>query len=509
MKILRLIFSKYFLSVLLLLIQIAALVLIAIIFNDFFPLVNIAVRILGVIVFVIIVNRKQSPEYKLPWIFLVLAFPVFGLLCFIMFGNQRLRPTESRVIHLTEERLNPYFEKSEEEQKELENYLGERIGYENHLLEASGTRGFLHNDITYYEVGEKLWHDLLEELSRAKKFIMMEYFIVDKGLMWDKIHEILKEKAKEGVEIFFMYDDVGCMTMLPSGYYKKLRKEGIKCYKFNKLLPFINGIYNNRDHRKITVIDGLVGFTGGVNLGDEYINVDHRLGHWKDTGLRIKGPAVNNLTKLFLETYSMNANLIIDPDLYINENPIKYENEGYINIFGDGPKPFYDQQVGENNFLNMITSAKKYVYITTPYLIIDNNVTTALKLAAEKGVDVRIITPHIPDKKMVFAMTRSNYKYLRESGVKIYEYTPGFIHAKTAICDDEIAFVGTINLDYRSLTHHFECGAMLVKVPCIEDIKKDFAHIFDVSMLVDDNNVKINWFRKLLAKFLKIFDVLL
>ena len=242
MKILRLIFSKYFLSALLLLIQIALLVLIAIIFNDIFPLVNIAVRILGIIVFIIIVNRKQSPEYKLPWIFLVLAFPVFGLLCFIMFGNQRLRPTESRVIHLTEERLNPYFEKSDEEQKELENYLGERIGYENHLLEASGTRGFLHNDITYYEVGEKLWHDLLEELSRAKKFIMMEYFIVDKGLMWDKIHEILKEKAKEGVEIFFMYDDVGCMTMLPSGYYKQLRKEGIKCYKFNKLLPFINGV---------------------------------------------------------------------------------------------------------------------------------------------------------------------------------------------------------------------------------------------------------------------------
>lgn len=358
--------------------------------------------------------------------------------------------------------------------------------------------------------------DLLIELKRAKKFIFMEYFIIKPGMMWDSIHEVLIDKVKENVDVRIIYDDIGSLGYLESDYYKKLQKEGIKCYKFNPFYPILSGIYNNRDHRKITIIDGKIAYTGGINIGDEYINLKSPYGHWKDSAIKLNGPAVNNLTKMFLEMYNSISKNEEDIEKYIKLNIEENNNNldnintdyGFVHPFGDGPKPIYKEQIAENNFINMINNAKKYVYITTPYLIIDYNLTTSLRSAALKGVDVRIITPHIPDKKIIFNLTRSSYKYLLEAGVKIYEYTPGFIHQKSLIVDDNLAFVGTVNFDYRSLVHHYECGVILYNTDSIKDIYIDIKNIIDESQEITLSNFKMRKIDKLISIILFIFSPL-
>ena len=327
--------------------------------------------------------------------------------------------------------------------------------------------------------------------------------------MWDGIHEILKQKAAAGVEVRVMYDDIGCAGLLPGSYYKKLKKEGIDCVKFNPFRPVVSGIHNNRDHRKITVIDGKVGYTGGVNLADEYINETSRFGHWKDTALKIQGSAVSNLTVLFLQLFDAMRKSFSDFEKYLGTDYESFDEDGYIHPFGDGPKPFYSELVGSNNFINIINSAEKYVWISTPYLIPDYNLLSALRSAAYRGVDVRIITPGIPDKKIIFNMTRSNYKYLLQAGVKIYEYSPGFIHAKEMLADGVTAFVGTVNLDYRSLVHHYECGAVLYKTPCISEIEEGFEETLQASREITDDNFKMNFFASLLNGILDLFSPML
>lgn len=508
MKILKLVFSKYFLSILAFLIQVLLLVFFVAVFNEYFALFQLINAIIGICVFYSIVNKEENPQYKIPWLFLVLFLPVFGVTFYVLFGNAKVSKKEAKLFRAITDKISPFMEETESNNGDILNVLGRWNGIDNYLRNNSHMNGTLGNEIKYYSLGELMWEDLLTELKKAKKYIFMEYFIIDTGIMWDSIHEILTEKAKAGVEVRLLYDDVGCMTMLRSGYYKKLRKEGIQCYKFNKLLPFVSGIYNNRDHRKITVIDGEVGFTGGINLGDEYINKNSRLGHWKDTGVRIKGKAVNNLLCMFLIAYDVQSRQVSDYGKYFIKDHKNYSVTGYVNPFGDGPKPYYKEQVGENNYINLINEAKDYVWITTPYLIIDYNVLSALKNAASKGVDVRIVTPHIPDKKLVLNMTRSYYKPLMEAGVKIYEYTPGFVHAKMLIADGEIAFVGTINLDYRSLTHHYECGAVLFGHSCIKEIETDFKHIFDVSESIPES-FRLKRSARFMNKLLKVFAPML
>ena len=506
MKILRLIFSKWSIGIILLLIQVAAVVLLVLFLNQYFIFFQIASLLLGIIVFFICVNRQENPEYKIPWLFLILALPIFGTLFYIMFSQNHANKKTRKLYKEAGEALYPYIVNNEDNEKVYE-YMGDYQGLARYLKNTSKLGGQLNNDINFYPVGELMWKDMLEALESAKKFILMEYFIVDPGHMWDSIHEILVRKAKEGVKVHLVYDDLGTMTMLKSGYYKTLRKEGIDAHKFNPFVPVVSAVYNNRSHRKIMVIDGEIGFTGGINIGDEYINENDRLGHWKDTGLRIKGSAVNTLTALFFFDFIVAKRQIPDFEFYFNKNPQVFKQEGVIVPFGDGPKPLYKEQIGEENFINILGRAKRYCYITTPYLIIDHHLTHALTDAARRGVDVRIITPHIPDKKMVFCLTRSSYKVLREAGVKVYEYTPGFIHAKMLVSDDDVGFVGTINLDYRSLTHHYECGALLYKTPCLKDIRKDFDHIFEISTLIDDN-FKLSFGAKFINAILSVFRAL-
>ena len=507
MKFLRILFSKWSISAVLLLAQVAAVALVIAFLNEYFYVFQIVSWVIGVAVVLLVVNRRESPEYKIPWLFLVLVLPIFGVLFYLMFSHTRVCKKHQKLYLEAYEALAPYIE-NQAQDEEVYAAMGDRYeGLARYLKSASGLGGSTHNDIKYYPVGELMWEDMLEALRGAKKFILMEYFIIDPGTMWESIHQILVEKAKEGVEVHLVYDDVGTVTMLPSGYYKTLRKEGIDAHKFNPFTPIVSGIYNNRDHRKIMVVDGEVGFTGGINLGDEYINQNDRLGHWKDTGLRVKGSAVNTLAALFFINYLPASGKALDYAKYMNPNPATFDQEGVIVPFGDGPRPLYEEQVGEANYINILSKANKYFYITTPYLIIDHRFTQALKEAALRGVDVRIVTPHIPDKKAVFCITRGSYAALRQAGVKIYEYTPGFVHAKMCICDDVVAFVGTINMDFRSLTHHFECGALLYGHPCLTDIKADFESIFAASQYIDDS-FKLSFGAKLINVLLALFRVM-
>lgn len=509
MKLIKMLFSKIFISFLILLLQVLVFAAAIVIFEQSIFAFQVINTVFGVLIILGIINKKESPEFKLTWLVVVLIVPLFGLLIYCLFANSKMSLKQYKLAIEISARCKKYSELTKAENDAINEFLGDKADIETYLRATAYSRGHLDNEVKYFPVGEAFYADLLAELEKAEKFIFMEYFIIDFGKMWSKILGILTKKAAAGVEVRLLYDDIGCAGLLPGGYYKKLRKAGINSYKFNRFMPVVSGIHNNRDHRKITVIDGKVAYTGGVNVADEYINEKKRFGHWKDTAIRVRGSAVGNFTAMFLHTFDVNSKVKSDYGKYLDLEYEKFEGGGYIHPFGDGPKPFYPEQIGENNYINMLNSAKKYAYITTPYLIPDYTLISALRNAAMRGVDVRIITPAVPDKKIVFNITRSNYKYLLQAGVRIYEYTPGFIHAKGMITDGNAAFVGTINLDYRSLVHHYECGAVLYKAPCIADIIKDFDETLAVSREITEENFKMNFIASLANAVLSLFSPML
>ncbi|MBE6124577.1 MAG: cardiolipin synthase [Erysipelotrichaceae bacterium] len=501
---LKIFFNRFVIISLMILLELYILVLTLTYFNTYYNWVRILGVILSIAVFFHIINRKQIPEFKLPWLFLMIVFPLLGTILYVMFSSNRMTKKQNACFGEIEEEFKKLANISNQNiEKELKEYRG----IDQYLKNTAHTQGHLYNKSKFYRVGEEYYEDLLIELKKAQKFIFMEYFIVEEGKMWNQIYQILVDKVQEGVEVRFLYDDLGCIGKLKGKFYKKMREKGINCCRFNPFKPILSGIHNNRDHRKITVIDGKVAFTGGINLADEYINEKELYGHWKDTGLKIEGSAVTNFTMMFLQMFDVNRLVKSDYKKYLDVKTPKFENEsGCVHPFGCGPAFFYKEQVGENNYLNIINNAKKYLYITTPYLIIDYNISIALKNAAYRGVDVRIVTPSVPDKKIIFNMTRSNYKHLLEAGVKIYEYQPGFIHAKQLICDDNLAFVGTINLDYRSLVHHYECGVMLYNTNSIKEIKDDFNFLFRTSHLKTEENFKMGRFAQFINNILSLFS---
>ena len=309
-----------------------------------------------------------------------------------------------------------------------------------------------------------MYLSMLDDLRKAKKFIFLEYFIIEDGEMWSGIYEILKEKASDGLTVRVLYDDIGCMKTLDSAFDKRLRCEGIDCRRFGRVTPKVSTVHNNRDHRKICVIDAHIAYTGGINIADEYINKKERFGHWKDGGVRISGDAALGFVKLYLQNWNYNSGVCEDMTRFAKEKvehrATKLRDEYFI-PFGSGPAPIYPCSSGKQVFLNIIDQAQHYVFITTPYLVVDFELTESLRGAARRGVDVRIITPAIADKKAVKVMTKSAYPYLLEAGVGIYEYTPGFIHEKLVVSDDLYSVVGSFNFDYRSLAHHFECAVWM------------------------------------------------
>lgn len=470
MKTLKLLFNKVFWVALFVIVQCAIFVISATYLYSYFWYINLFFSLFGVVTFLVIVNAESTPEMKLPWLVLVCLAPLLGCVLYAMFSQNNVKRHYDKNASKNREVFDAAIKESIRLSPTAETFNA--TGLPRLLRENCGFPAMQNTQVTYFPFGEAMFESLLKDLQSAKYFIFMEYFIIEQGKMWNSILEILKQKVSEGVDVRVVYDDIGSARRLRSGYYKKLRKMGISCEKFNPFRPIVSGVHNNRDHRKITVIDGQIAYTGGVNMADEYINHTHPLGTWKDTAIRLNGEGVNAFTLLFLGCYQKLTGKISTPTAFLTAEGVA--DSAFVQPFGTGPKSVYRDGIAESILLNLIYSAQEKLWITTPYFIVSHSIKSALCDAALRGVDVRLITPRIPDKKLVYAMTRSNYAPLLSAGVKILEYAPGFIHAKNVVVDENIAMCGTINLDYRSLSHHFECGAVLYGGQAVSDMRKDF-----------------------------------
>lgn len=506
-KLLKGIFNRTTICILGILIQITYLFFIFWTLGTVFTYSYVLFVILGALIALYIVNSDMNPSYKIAWIIPILLFPIFGVMLFIFFGNShsgdRLRKRMNQYSH--EERL--LLQQNTALMEELDSKEIDAERQANYLYSYGGYPVYTNTQTTYFESGEAKFAAVIEELEKAERFIFLEYFIIQEGKMWNTILEILERKAQQGVDVRVVYDDIGCLLTLPYKYNLELEKKGIKCRVFNKFKPIWSSKMNNRDHRKILVIDGHTAFNGGINLADEYINEYPKHGHWKDTAVMLKGEGVWSFTVMFLSMWNFLISAKAGSYDYFMPRPediAPYKGNGYVIPFTDSPLD--DEPVGENVYMNIINEASDYVYITTPYLIIDNEMTTALTLAAKSGVDVRIITPHIADKWFVHAVTRAHYKKLVSLGVKVYEYTPGFIHAKSFVSDDKTAVVGTINLDFRSLYLHFECATWMYKTNSIIDIRTDFLNTLEKCEEITLEKCKnVNIFVRLMRSFLRLF----
>ena len=459
-----------------------------------------------------LVTKDDNASYRLGWILLIVLLPPFGTFLYMLWGDKKPGKKLQAKLNCSYLAMEQYLEDNEETCKALAEVSHRAVATARYIKKTSHYPVHRNTHVTYYSIGEAMFEEMLSEIRKAKHFIFLEFFIVEEGEMWGRMLELLLEKAKEGVEVRMLYDDMGSVALLPFGYSRKLEEMDahIKCIPFNPVVPFLAMVMNNRDHRKILVVDGHTGFTGGVNLADEYINVKKRFGHWKDTGIKLVGDGVWNLSVMFMEMWNACSEAKLSPELYRVDSYPHAETqdaEGFVLPYGDDPLD--NENVGEDVYLDIIYQAKKYVYIMTPYLILDDEMKRALVMAAKRGVDVRIVTPGIPDKKMVFRLTRANYLPLLEAGVKIYEYTPGFVHAKSFISDDNIGVVGTINLDYRSLYLHFECAVWMYRVPALEELKRDTIETIEKSRMIYKEDVHTKGFGALLDGFLRVMAPLL
>lgn len=446
------------------LLQIVAVALFVTVFQSYYLWLRIVSTVLTLIVLISILNRDMTIEGKLPWAVIVALLPVFGIILYVSFSRNYASAKERKLFAKL-----PQMTFENEQTEAPANIKGQL-----HYLKGLGNSAFSHTKTDYFKSGEEFWQDLLAELEKAEKFIFLEYFIVERGKMFDAILEVLLRKIKEGVEVRLMYDDVGSLPHVGHPFCRKMRKLGIDCVRFGKLKPIVSAVYNNRDHRKIAVIDGKVGYTGGINLADEYINETHPFGYWKDTAVKLEGDAVAALTYMFLQMFDLAKNKTEKYEKYFVPSELFEDcNDGIVIPFCDGPKPLYPESAAHNIYLNMINLAEKEIYITTPYLIADEAFVEAIKLAAQRGVEVNIIIPQIPDKKAVYCLTKQCGYKLAKYNINIYTYTKGFIHAKGIIADGKVGIVGTINLDYRSFVHHYEDGVFMYDTEALRKLKED------------------------------------
>lgn len=450
-------------------------------------IINILFEAAAVLLTLNIINKEMRTSFKLSWTFLILFLPIFGIPAYYVFGRSEITKNTRKKMLKVAEVFVPLRAEEPGIRKELyerDFYAGKQSHY---ISNYAGYPLYREEGTEYFSSGEELFPKFLEDLRSAEHFIFLEYFIIECGVMFDSILEVLEQKVKEGVLVRLIYDDVGCIQTLPPKYYRILQEKGIHSACFNPFRPVLSVVMNNRDHRKIAVVDGRVAYTGGFNLADEYINEKKRFGYWKDAGLRMTGPCVWSFTTMFLEMWTYITGCTEDYGVYRGREWAKEGKEaaqpgqesGFIQPYGDSPMDRED--TGENVYLNLIAHAREYIYIFTPYLIIGSEMTTALVNAAKSGIDVRIVVPSIPDKKLVYLLTRSNYAPLIHGGVRIYEFTPGFIHSKCFVVDDVYAAVGTINLDYRSLYLHFECGAFMYRTRAVLQVKEDTLKTFAAS----------------------------
>lgn len=497
---------RYILAVFITLLEVLTVIGIVAVLCYYVPYFYLAAWATEIFCVIRIIASDDNPDYKVPWLLFVLIIPIAGFMLYFMFYSRTLQKRFIKRLDTLKSHSYKYddselFSTLKKENPIVASQAKMLTGIaEAHLFTDTGQE--------YFPLGEDMHRRLLEDLETAEKFIYMEYFIIEEGKFWNSILEILKRKAAEGVEVKVLYDDIGCMMTLPGDYHKILKSYGIDATPFSRLKGNADSEFNNRSHRKITVIDGKIGYTGGVNIADEYINEIVKYGHWKDTAIRLEGEAVRELTKLFLVDFGINVRKMpnIRDDLYPKT---EVKEHGYVVPFGDGPHPLYNRRVSKSVIQNMLGGATRYMWMTTPYLIIDNDLCQSIENAALRGVDVRIIVPHIPDKKLVFGMTQSFYHRLMAAGVRIYEYEPGFVHAKSYLADDNQAMIGTINLDYRSLVHHFENGVWMYDCESIKDLKSDMEETLSKSIEVTPEMLKTNLLQRFIRAVVRIFAPML
>ena len=511
-KIYRLLYSNKFVAMVMLLMQIITFVAMYIWISDYSKVLFGLSTVLSAVLIIFEINRTEESTFKMTWITLIAIIPIFGALFYLFTRAQGVSMNIGDDYKNIQEANKKYLVQDNDVMKNIYQTDKNQDGFARYLSKYGGSPAYTNTGVHYYCIGERMSEEMKKELLKAEKFIFLEFFIINHtSHMWNEILEILKKKVKQGVEVRVMYDGMGCIVTLPRKYNEYLERQGIKCRIFSPIVPLLSTHQNNRDHRKIMVIDGAVAFCGGINISDEYINEKQRFGYWKDNGVRITGKAVYSMTQMFLQMWNAFAleKDKLDYEKFCLEDvrPLAKEERGIVLPYSD--HPLDSEFVGESVYINLINSAQKYIYFFTPYLIIDNEVVTALILAAKRGVDVRIITPGIPDKKMIFLVTQSYYPQLVEGGVQIFQYRPGFVHAKCAVCDDKIATVGTINLDYRSLYLHFENGLFLYNNDTVMDIKKDILDTLEDCNRIMPEMCKKNMFFLLLQGILRIFAPLL
>ena len=502
--ILNILFSRVFILAALVLVQIYVLAATVTYMQEYATYIYAGFLVLGVVTVIYIINNNSNPDFKITWMLLIMITPIIGSVFYLYVKTQPGTAVMEKRLSELEKATKPYMLQDKEVLEDfrslkpsnanLATYLNNRISFPTHR----------NTSVKYFACGEEKFEELKRQLRQAESYIFLEYFIIDKGRMWGEILDILKEKVWQGVDVRVMYDGMCSMFQLPYHYDKELRRAGIKCKQFSRIRPVLSSHQNNRDHRKICVIDGRVAFTGGINLADEYINEKERFGHWKDTAIMLEGEAVQSFTMMFLQMWNVMERRPEDYARYLTPKDAVAKRElGYVLPYADSP--FDRKNPGEQVYLHILNHAKKYVHIMTPYLIIDDDMLSTLKYVAECGIEVIIIMPHIPDKWYAFTVAKTYYETLMRSGVQIYEYTPGFVHAKVFVSDNDTATVGTINLDYRSLYHHFECGAFIYSNPVVWDIEKDFQETLKkCQMITKEDLKKRNLLDKIAGKVLRL-----
>lgn len=438
--------------------------------------INVALTILGLLIEIFIVSREGNPSYKILWLLFIGTLPVLGSVIYLFCGNKRPSRRMRRKMQHGRQAVG-----DAPKTKDVIHLIPQRTQGLCKSLASYGFPMYQNTEVKYYPVGDDVYPDLLEDLNHAQHYIFMEYFIIADGVMWESIKTILKQKASEGVDVRFVYDDIGSINCLPKKFKKDLEAGGVKVLTFNPFRPALSAVMNNRNHRKITAIDGYIAYTGGFNLADEYINQKERFGHWKDSAIRVYGDAAFSFTKMCLELWNAFNETEDQLSDYVPHryHPDPFPSDGFVQPYCNSP--FEHETLAQSVYIDLLYEAKSYAWIFTPYLSIDDEMQHALSAAAARGVDVRIVTPGIPDKKVVYTLTRSYYEPLLHAGIKIYEYTPGFIHAKSYLIDDNIGIVGTINMDYRGLYLHMECAALMVNCSMLAKLKEDYLQTFKES----------------------------
>jgi cardiolipin synthase len=509
-KWIRVVFRRRVFIIILLLVQLAFIFVFIAGTNLTFRYVNLVLQGFSLMVCFYLLNKKEKSAYKLTWIFLILLFPIFGGLVYAFFHTQASPHKLRRQIEESSRFYRPFFFLPGDTLPDLAAKYRECLPQVHYLQKYAGYPIYKNTQTVYLDSGESFFKQVLEEMEKAEKYIFLEFFILRQGKMLDPIIELLSRKAQMGLDVRIIYDDLGCFMSLPANFNKFLKKKGINCLVFNRFKPILSSLQNNRDHRKIVSIDGKTAFTGSMNLADEYINARERFGHWKDAALMIHGDAAWSLTLIFLQMWNTGRKKPVDGTtddpaaFYPGKNADALSgSDGYVQPYADSP--IDDENVGEHVYIQIINNAKEYVYINTPYLVVDNNLLSALSLAAKSGVDVRIITPHRWDKWFVAIVSRSYYRQLIQAGVKIYEYSTGFNHSKTFVSDDRVATVGTTNLDFRSLYLHFECGVWMYKTASVAKVKEDFLDVLSASHEITLKDCGRNAAQRIFQDVLRLF----